>query len=121
MNWRNVCCKARAARASITVSGYALAFLVGLCLPARVVLAADCVAPPADVTTTVTLRAAPAASSAKRGTLSPGQSLPLVASVPGWYETRLADGQMAFAAKRSTEIATCPDGTGVVPAPAEAR
>lgn len=119
MNWRNVCCKARAVRASITVSGYALAFLVGLCLPARVVLAADCVAPPAGATTTVTLRAAPAASSAKRGTLSPGQSLPLVASVPGWYETRLADGQMVFAAKRSTEIAPCPDGFGVVPALAE--
>ncbi|MCA3019225.1 MAG: MBL fold metallo-hydrolase [Rhodocyclaceae bacterium] len=35
--------------------------------------------------------------------------MPLIALVPGWYETRLANGQMAFAAKRSTEITSCPE------------
>lgn len=120
MNWRNVGWKAGEVRGSLAASGYTLAFLVGLCLPAGLVLAANCVAPSTGATAAITLRATPAASSAKRGTLSPGEILPLDASVPGWYETRLADGQMAFAAKRSTQIATCPDGTGVVTAPAEA-
>ena len=120
MNWRNVGWKAGAVRGSLAVSGYILAFIVGIWMPAGLVLAADCVMPSTGATTAITLRATPAASSAKRGTLSPGEMLPLVASVPGWYETRLADGQMAFAAKQSTQIATCPDGTGVVPAPAEA-
>src|SRR6266849_3764391 len=109
--------KARPSQPSLALSGYALAFLVGFFLPASLVFAEDCVVPAAGATNAVTLRAAPAAKSVQRGTLSPGQSLPLVASVPSWYETRLADGKAAFAAKRSTDIAPCPVATGSTPVP----
>lgn len=50
-----------------------VAFLVALYLPATLVLAADCVVPSATVTGSVTLRAAPAVSSAPRGTIGQGQ------------------------------------------------
>jgi len=93
MNWRNVGWKAGAVRGSLAISGYTLASLVGLWLPAGLVLAADWVVPSTGATAAITLRATPAASSAKRGALSPREILPLVASVPGWYETRLTDGQ----------------------------
>lgn len=116
MNWHNVRSKARAVGCSPIFPGSIIALFIALGLPAGAALAADCVVPTTGATGPVTLRAAPAASSARRGTLSPGQNLPLVALVPGWYETRLADGQMAFAAKRSTEIAPCPDSAGA-PAP----
>jgi beta-lactamase superfamily II metal-dependent hydrolase len=114
MSWRNVSRKARPASRSFVVSGYALALLVVLCLPARSALAADCVVPSAHAANAVTLRAAPTASSLERGTLRPGENLPLVASMPGWYETNL-DGKPAFAAKRSTAIAACPVATATVP------
>lgn len=117
MTRTNVRCKARPARRWLAVSGFALAFLVGLILPARLALAEDCVVPTTGAA--VTLRAAPAASSAARGTFGPGQSLPLVASVRGWYEARLSDGQTAFAPKRSTDITTCLAANAVAPASAE--
>src|SRR5712691_9213591 len=86
----------------------ALAFLVAVAFPSRPILADDCVTPSAGATTPITLRATPSASSAARGTLGPGQSLPFVASVPNWYEVSLAGGQSAFASKRSTDITPCP-------------
>jgi beta-lactamase superfamily II metal-dependent hydrolase len=73
--------------------------------------AADCVVPSSDVTNSVTLRSAPNTGSAAIGSLSAGAGLPLVASVPRWYETRRADGTSAFVAKRWTVIAPCPAGT----------
>jgi beta-lactamase superfamily II metal-dependent hydrolase len=84
----------------------AMAFLAALIL-AGSGLATECVVPSPGASTPITLRASPAASSAPRGTLDAGANLPLIASVPGWYETRLANGQMAFASKHSTDLAAC--------------
>jgi len=77
--------------------------------------AADCVVPSSDVTNSVTLRSAPNTTSAAIGSLSAGAGLPLIASVPRWYEARRADGTSAFAAKRWTIIAPCPAGTTLGP------
>ncbi len=73
--------------------------------------AADCVVPSSDVSNLVTLRSAPNTNSAVVGSLSAGASLPLVASVPRWYEARRPDGTSAFVAKRWTIIAPCSAGT----------
>jgi len=78
--------------------------------------AQDCVVPSSDVKNSVTLRSAPNANSAVIGSLSAGAGLPLVASVPRWYEARRADGTSAFVAKRWTTIALCPAGTTLAPA-----
>jgi beta-lactamase superfamily II metal-dependent hydrolase len=75
--------------------------------------AADCVVPSSDVTNSVTLRAAPNTTSAVVGSLNVGAGLPLVASVPRWYEGRRADGSPAFVAKRWSVIGPCPAGTPV--------
>src|SRR5215472_14876474 len=107
MNW-SIYHKARSAQRSLAVSAITLTFVVGLSLPVGLAWAEDCIVPATGAGKTVTLRMAPTASSNVRGTLSAGQSLPLVASMGGWYETRLADGQPAFAAKRSTDLAPCP-------------
>jgi len=79
-----------------------------------VALAEDCIVPAAGIAGNVTLRTAPSASSPANGALRDGQSLPLVALMRGWYETRLATGQPSFAAKRSTDIAPCPAGIAPV-------
>jgi competence protein ComEC len=101
---------------SLAASAFALAFVVGLSLLVGVVSAEDCIVPATGAGKTVTLRGAPTASAKIRGTLSAGQGLPLVASMSGWYETRLADGQPAFAAKRSTDLEPCPAPIGAAPA-----
>jgi hypothetical protein len=115
MSWLQVIGKARSASRPLAV--YALGLAVGLCLPASALIAADCVGPLAGAANPVTLRTSPAATSAVRGSLRPGESLPLVASLPGWYETRL-DGVTVFAAKRSTTISTCPTA---IATPGEAK
>lgn len=89
-----------------------LAILLCTLVPSGLVHADDCLVLTSGATNPATLRAEPSASSLKRGTLAQGQSMPLVALVPGWYETRLSDGQMAFVAKRSAEIAPCPAAPG---------
>jgi len=89
------------------VAMYRLA-LIGSTLFGLVVtqaVAEDCITPSAGA---ATLRASPTANSQPRGSLSPGDTLPLVASVPHWYETRLQDGKVAFASKQSTDIVPCP-------------
>lgn len=91
--------------------GCFIVLLMAACARMDFVLAEDCVVPSSDVTNAVTLRAAPNTTSAMIGTLSAGASLPLVASVPRWYETRRQDGTPAFVAKRWTVIAPCPAGT----------
>src|SRR5262245_61306434 len=74
------------------------------CLPS-LVLAADCATPSGGP---VTLRAKASADAASSGTLAPGQSLPILALVPRWYEVRLTNGQSAFVSKQSTDITPCP-------------
>ena len=65
-------------------------FLLGaFAVPAR---ATDCLAPNGEVTSGVTLRAQPSTQSSKRGLLATGQSLPLVATVPNWYEVTTTGG-----------------------------
>ena len=115
MNW-SIYRQARSAQRSLAGSAIALTFLVGLSLPVGLAWADDCIVPATGAGRTVTLPVAPTESSKVRGTLSAGQSLPLVASMGGWYETRLADGQAAFSAKRSTDLAPCP--APIVAAPA---
>ena len=84
-------------------------FLAALGLLTGSALAADCVVRPASASRPATLYAEPTSQSERVGTLSPGDSLPFVASLRGWYETRLADGKPAFAAKRSTDVGQCTD------------
>ena len=100
---------------------YTFGLCVGLAIPAGLVFAAECVVLRTDATTSATLRKAPTTNSANVGTLKQGQNLSLVALMPGWYETQLADGKTAFAAKRSTEIATCPAEFGAAQATAGAK
>ena len=75
-------------------------------------LSADCVQPSSDVVDGVTIRAAPKSSGALRGKLKPGEQLPLIASVPNWYETRLSSGKAAFVSKRWTDIVACASVAG---------
>jgi beta-lactamase superfamily II metal-dependent hydrolase len=116
MSWYKFICNERETWRWVAASGCAVAFLAAIVFAATSVSAADCVVLSPDATSPITLRASPVASSAARGTLGSGQSLPLIALVPGWYELQLANGQPAFAAKRSTDIAPCP-APPVAPAP----
>jgi beta-lactamase superfamily II metal-dependent hydrolase len=86
---------------------HALALVMILAFPAAAI-AADCVTPTAGASNPVALRAAPSATSASKGTLALGQTLPLIALVPNWYEVSLANGGAAYVSKRSTDIAECP-------------
>lgn len=88
---------------SISATAIGLGFLVHI----EVVTASDCIVPSGGATTTVALRTSPTVKSLVNGKLEPGQTLPLIASMPGWYETQLATGQIAFASKRSTEVTDC--------------
>ena len=101
-------------RRSVFVLAGRLLVAWGLTQSAGMAWAEDCVVPAAGIAGNVTLRTAPSASSPANGALRDGQSLPLVALMRGWYETRLASGQPAFAAKRSTDIAPCPAATAPV-------
>ncbi len=69
-------------------------------------LAADCIRPNQEVVTGVVLRAGPSSTTEKLGTLTPGQVLPLAATIPYWYETRFA-GQPAFASRRWVAVGDC--------------
>ena len=93
-----------------------ITLLVFTWLAAPIVRADDCITPTSEVVNGVVLRAAPTTSSAKRGSLLPGQHLPLVASVPNWYETRVGT-QTAYANKRWVAVAAC-DETPQPPAAA---
>ena len=80
-----------------------LLFCLGLtlCDPAS---AQDMVTPSDRVTSHVNLRAAPAESTAKLGELNVAEALPLVGSVPRWYEVRLPGGSTAFVSKAWTTV-----------------
>src|SRR5918994_2953547 len=64
----------------------------------------ETVVPSDRVTTFVHIRSAPSASSDERGRLEIGESLPLVQSVPRWYEVRLPDGSTGFVSKAWTTV-----------------
>jgi beta-lactamase superfamily II metal-dependent hydrolase len=94
--------------ASGRIPRWLLAGLVICVLPIAPLWAADCVVPSSSVVSGVMLRAAPSSTSATLGKLSPGQSLPFVASVPSWYQTQLAGGQSAYVSARWTDLVPCP-------------
>jgi len=79
--------------------------------------AAECIFPNAEVVNGVVLRAGPTTGSAKRGKLMPGQSLPLVGTVPKWYETRTPSRQAAFASRRWVFVGDCDQGPQPPPVP----
>ncbi|MBC3873492.1 MBL fold metallo-hydrolase [Undibacterium flavidum] len=92
----------------------AIAVALGFLVHIGVATASDCIAPSGSAVAAVTLRTSPTAKSTANGKLESGQTLPLIASMPGWYETQLANGQTAFASKRSTEVIACPEGSANV-------
>jgi beta-lactamase superfamily II metal-dependent hydrolase len=73
------------------------------CISASTLAAQEQVVPSQRVTNFVHIRNAPDGSGEK-GRLRPGESLPLVADVPRWYEVRLADGSTGFVSKAWTTI-----------------
>ena len=75
-----------------------------LLLIATPTFAQDLVTPSDRVTSHVNIRSAPSTDAIEIGQLRPGESLPLVESVPRWYEVRLADGSTGFVAKSWTTI-----------------
>jgi competence protein ComEC len=77
--------------------------LLGLCLCERAA-AQDLVTPSDRVTTHVNVRAEPRENAAEVGELDIAESLPLVGSVPRWYEVRLPSGQTAFVSKAWTTV-----------------
>lgn len=81
-------------------------FLTIVLLSASLALAQpeERVVPSERVTTFVFIRAQPTASSAERGRLEIGQSLPLVGSVPRWYQVRFPDGTTGFVSKSWTRV-----------------
>ena len=64
---------------------------------------ANDVAPTSRVTTNVVIRAQPTTASPAIGKLSPGQSLPEIASLPFWYQVRLPDGSTGYVSKTWTQ------------------
>jgi competence protein ComEC len=68
------------------------------------VSAQDLVTPSDRVTSHVNLRAEPNENAAELGELDIGEALPLVGSVPRWYEVRLPGGGTAFVSKAWTTI-----------------
>ena len=64
------------------LSAWTLAVAAIWLLAPAIASADDCLRPIDSVTTGVTLRAQPTAQSAKLGVLAPGQTLPLVTTVP---------------------------------------
>ena len=62
------------------------------------------VVPSGRVTTFVHIRAEPSASSTELGRLQIGQSLPLVGTVPRWYQVQFPDGTTGFISKAWTRV-----------------
>nr|WP_315481931.1 MBL fold metallo-hydrolase [uncultured Undibacterium sp.] len=98
----------------IVVIGYFLFFI-------QITSAADCISPSKDARNPITLRTTPISNSTSNGKLLPGQTMPLIALMPGWYETRLANGQTSFASKRSTEITQCSESSVQISTSPEAK
>lgn len=94
-------------RISLLNSKFVVSMTLGFLVHTEAAAASDCIAPSGSTAAAVRLRTSPTAKSTANGKLESGQTLPLIASMPGWYETQLANGQTAFASKRSTEITSC--------------
>ena len=66
--------------------------------------AADSVVPLDDVSSSVTVRHSASSSSARVGSLRPGEQATLIGSVPNWHHIKLADGTIGFVSKRWTRV-----------------
>ena len=76
--------------------------LLFVCL--AVALFGDVVTPTDDVTTRVIVRQSASGQSAQVGSISPGQQVELIGSVPNWHEVKLANGLTGFVPKRWTRV-----------------
>jgi competence protein ComEC len=65
----------------------------------------DRVVPSDRVTSFVFIRTEPDSASAERGRLHVGESIPLIGSIPRWYEVQLPDGTTGFMSKAWTRVA----------------
>jgi competence protein ComEC len=72
-----------------------------VCSPAS---AQDVVTPSDRVSTQVNVRATADVTAAEIAQLTIGAALPLIRSVPGWYEVQLADGRSGFVSKAWTTV-----------------
>jgi len=66
--------------------------------------AADTVVPLDDVTNSVVVRLSASSTSARVGTLQPGEHAELMGSVPNWHHVKLAGGTLGFVSKRWTRV-----------------
>jgi competence protein ComEC len=66
--------------------------------------AADTVVPLDDVTNNVAVRLSASSTSARVGTLQPGQHADLIGSVPNWHHVKLENGVFGFVSKRWTRV-----------------
>ena len=66
--------------------------------------AQDLVTPSDRVNTHVNIRSAAADNASEIGHLEIGEALPLIGSVPRWYEVQLSGGQTGFVSKSWTTI-----------------
>lgn len=87
-------------------------FLIGACILTTLSAFADdtanCVVPTSSVTSSVSIRKSPSASSALLGKMVPGNTLSLLDDVPNWYQVELADQSGAgYVSKRWTETTAC--------------
>lgn len=60
------------------------------------------ITPSERVMRNVVVRAGPSTSTASIGALQPGDEADFIAEVPGWYQVRLADGQVGYVSKAWT-------------------
>ena len=77
----------------------------GFVAPSVIAQPEEQVIPSDGITTFVYIRAEPRASSAERGRLQIGQSLPIVGTVPRCYEVQLPDGTTGFVTTSWTRAA----------------
>jgi uncharacterized protein YgiM (DUF1202 family) len=66
--------------------------------------AADTVVPLDDVTNGVVVRLTASSTSARVGTLQPGEHADLIGSVPNWHHVKLESGTLGFVSKRWTTV-----------------
>ena len=80
--------------------------LVALCaaLMPTPAFAEQNVAPSERVSAAVVVRAQPTTHSDALARLRPGESLPLEAEVPGWYQVKLPDGATGYVSKSWTDV-----------------
>jgi beta-lactamase superfamily II metal-dependent hydrolase len=91
---------------ALSTRGFVVMFVTLVLSSASLALAQtdERVVPSERVTTFVHIRAESRADSAERGRLQIGQSLPLVGSVPRWYEVQLPDSTTGFISKAWTRV-----------------